>query len=82
MAGLMISNTMSAKHSLYMNHTFESVSFLYLSPIFFASIGLQVELEGMTSHIILFAVVLTIVAYASIAWLIIRFTVRGTLSKK
>ena len=27
-------------------------------------------------------VVLTIVAYASIAWLIIRFTVRGTLSKK
>lgn len=65
MAGLMISNTMSAKHSLYMNHTFESVSFLYLSPIFFASIGLQVELEGMTSHIILFAVVLTIVAVLS-----------------
>ena len=65
MAGLMISNTMSAKHSLYMNHTFESVSFLYLSPIFFASVGLQVELEGMTSHIILFAVVLTIVAVLS-----------------
>ncbi len=65
MAGLMISNTMSAKHSLYMSHTFESVSFLYLSPIFFASVGLQVELEGMTSHIILFAVVLTIVAVLS-----------------
>ena len=65
MAGLLISNTMSAKHSLYMSHTFESVSFLYLSPIFFASVGLQVELEGMTSHIILFAVVLTIVAVLS-----------------
>lgn len=65
MAGLMINNTMSAKHSLYMSHTFESISFLYLSPIFFASVGLQVEVEGMTSHIILFAVVLTVVAVLS-----------------
>ena len=65
MAGLMISNTMSAKHSLYMSASFEAVSFLYLAPVFFASIGLKVVLEDMTSHIILFAVVLTIVAVLS-----------------
>ena len=64
-AGLMISNTMSSKHSLFMNHTFDTISFMYLSPIFFASVGLKVELEGMTSHIIIFAVVLTIIAVLS-----------------
>ena len=35
---------------------------LYLSPVFFASIGLEVELEGMNPHIIIFAAVLTLVA--------------------
>ena len=65
MAGLMISNTMSAKHSLYMSASFEAVSFLYLAPVFFASIGLKVVLEDMTSHIILFAVVLTVAAVLS-----------------
>lgn len=61
-AGLMLSNATSEKRSRYLADKFESVSFLYLSPVFFASIGLEVELEGMNPHIILFAVVLTIVA--------------------
>lgn len=61
-AGLMLSNATSDKRSRYLADKFESVSFLYLSPVFFASIGLEVTLTGMNSHILLFAVVLTIVA--------------------
>lgn len=65
MAGLMLSNTNSEKRSKYLADSFETISFLFLSPVFFASIGLQVELTGMNSHILLFAVVLTIVAVLS-----------------
>jgi Kef-type K+ transport system membrane component KefB len=61
-AGLMLSNTNSEKRSIYLADKFETVSFLYLSPVFFASIGLQVELSGMNAHILLFAVALTVVA--------------------
>ena len=61
-AGLVLSNATDGKHSKYLTDTFESLSFLYLSPIFFASIGLQVELDTMNAHILLFAIVLTIVA--------------------
>ena len=35
---------------------------MFLSPIFFASIGLKVELPNMTMAIILFSITLTIVA--------------------
>ena len=61
-AGLMLSNTTSEKRSIYLADKFETLSFLYLSPVFFASIGLQVELDTMNAHILLFAVVLTLVA--------------------
>jgi Kef-type K+ transport system membrane component KefB len=61
-AGLMLSNTNSEKRSIYLADKFETVSFLYLSPVFFASIGLQVELSGMNAHILLFAVALTVIA--------------------
>lgn len=61
-AGLVLANSTTGKRGKYLADKFESVSFLYLSPVFFASIGLQVELEGMNSHIVLFAIVLTIVA--------------------
>lgn len=61
-AGLMLSNTNSEKRSQYLTTSFETLSFLYLSPVFFASIGLQVEIENMNTHIILFAVILTLVA--------------------
>lgn len=64
-AGLTISNTMPEKHRSFLANSFEAISFLYLSPVFFASIGLQVELEGMNTHILLFAIVLTIVAVLS-----------------
>lgn len=64
-AGLVLSNTSSEKRSQYLATNFETISFLYLSPVFFASIGLQVELTGMNTHILLFAIVLTIVAILS-----------------
>ena len=38
------------------------LSYLYLSPIFFASIGLKVVLPDMNAQIISFAVILTLVA--------------------
>lgn len=61
-AGLVLANATTGERSLYLSDKFESVSFLYLSPVFFASIGLQVVLSAMNLHILLFAVVLTIVA--------------------
>lgn len=58
-AGVVISNTKSVK---YIASRFDTLSYMLLSPIFFASIGLKVVLPQMTKAIILFAVVLVIVA--------------------
>ncbi|PWM39378.1 MAG: sodium:proton antiporter, partial [Clostridiales bacterium] len=52
-AGLVISMT---QHTRYLASKFDVLSFLYLSPIFFASIGLKVSLPNMTGTIVLFAV--------------------------
>lgn len=46
----------------YLASRFSVLSYLYLSPIFFASIGLKVKLPNMSGTIILFAVILTLVA--------------------
>lgn len=61
-AGLIISNTQRSK---YIMSRFETLSYLLLSPIFFASIGIKVELPGMTGTIILFTVLLVLVAVIS-----------------
>ena len=61
-AGLIISNTERTK---YINSKFETLSYIFLSPIFFASVGIKVELSNMSMHILLFTVVLTIVALLS-----------------
>lgn len=58
-AGLVISSTSKTK---YIAHRFDTMSYLLLSPIFFASIGLKVTLTDMTPMIMLFAVVLLVVA--------------------
>lgn len=58
-AGLIISNV---ERSDYLQGKFDTVSYMLLSPVFFASIGLQVVLPKMTPAIISFAVILTIVA--------------------
>ena len=58
-AGLVVS-VIQKEH--YLESRFSVLSYVYLSPIFFASIGLKVHLPKMSSAIILFAVVLTVVA--------------------
>ena len=61
-AGLIISNTTRVT---YIASRFEIVSYMLLSPIFFANIGLKVELPELTTSIIIFSVLLVIVAIIS-----------------
>lgn len=61
-AGLMLSNT-SCVH--YISSRFEIISYMLLSPIFFASIGIQVDLSGMSSQLIIFTILLVVMAIAS-----------------
>ncbi len=58
-AGLIICNTQKSK---YIASRFETLSYILLSPIFFASIGLSVELPTMTANILLFTGILLLVA--------------------
>lgn len=58
-AGLIISATQKSK---YLAAKFDVLSYLYLSPVFFASIGLKVVLPEMNGTIVAFAVILTLVA--------------------
>lgn len=58
-AGLVISNTVKKE---YITQRFETMSYLLLSPVFFASIGLTVEIPEMTPMIIIFALALLITA--------------------
>ena len=58
-AGVAISGT---KECSYVTNRFETLSYMLLSPIFFASIGLKVELSSMSGKIILFTVLITIIA--------------------
>lgn len=58
-AGMIISMTQKEK---YLASRFDILSYLYLSPIFFASIGLKVVLPSMSVQIAAFAVLLTLVA--------------------
>lgn len=58
-AGLVVSCT---QRSQYVASKFDVLSYAYLSPVFFASIGLQVNLPSMSLNVILFAVILVVVA--------------------
>lgn len=58
-AGLII--TKNTKTS-YVAKRFDTLSYILLSPVFFASIGLQVDLPNMTSAVIWFSVALVVVA--------------------
>lgn len=58
-AGLIISLTQSSE---YLAKKFDVLSYLLLSPIFFASIGLNVVLPSMSVQIVVFAIVITLVA--------------------
>lgn len=58
-AGLIITKT---THTNYIARRFGILSYIFLSPVFFANIGLQVVLPQMSGMIVLFAVLLSIVA--------------------
>ena len=58
-AGLIISNTQRTK---YIASRFDTVSYLLLSPLFFASIGIKVQLPHMTTNVIIFSIVIVVVA--------------------
>lgn len=58
-AGLIITKT---THTNYIGRRFGILSYILLSPVFFASIGIQVALPDMTPVIIAFAAVLVVVA--------------------
>ena len=58
-AGLIITKT---THTTYIARRFGILSYILLSPVFFANIGLQVELPSMSPMIIGFAVALVVVA--------------------
>lgn len=61
-AGLIIANT---PRGAYIESKFEPLSFLLLTPIFFAGIGIKVVLPQMTMEIIIFTVALVVVAVVS-----------------
>lgn len=61
-AGLVISDSNRTK---YLNSRFETLSYMLLSPIFFASIGIKVELTSMSKTIFIFTILLLLVAILS-----------------
>ncbi|MDD2970241.1 MAG: cation:proton antiporter [Lachnospiraceae bacterium] len=58
-AGLIISST---QKSQYIASKFDVLSYLYLSPLFFASVGLKVILPDMNATIFIYALLLAVVA--------------------
>ncbi len=61
-AGVIIATTPKAK---YIESKFSPLSYLLLTPIFFASIGIKVVLPKMDAAIVLFAVMMVLVAVVS-----------------
>ncbi len=61
-AGLILSGT---KRTSYIISRFDTVSFMLLSPVFFASVGLKVTLNSMDSSILIFTLLLLLVAILS-----------------
>lgn len=61
LAGVLMS---TSKKAHYISSRFETVSYMILSPVFFASIGLNVKFDkgGMSSDIIIFSILLLIIA--------------------
>ncbi|MCM0650966.1 cation:proton antiporter [Clostridium swellfunianum] len=58
-AGIVLANTI---HSKYISQKFEVVSYMLLSPIFFAAVGLKITVTSMDKNMIIFTGVLLLVA--------------------
>lgn len=62
MAGVILCRTNA--HD-YINRKIECVSYMLITPIFFANIGLKTTISGMSNNIVLFTVILCLVAIVS-----------------
>lgn len=62
LAGLMVSRS---KEAHYIRNRFETVSYILLSPMFFASIGIGIELPTFSTSIIIITLSFTLVAIAT-----------------
>ena len=61
-AGLILSNN---KNTSYMLNRFDTVSYVLLSPVFFASVGLKVTFSNMSATVVVLTVLLLVVAILS-----------------
>ncbi len=61
-AGVVVASTSKAQ---YIQSKFEPLSYLLLTPVFFASIGIQVELPELSAQLVLFSLLLLLVAVLS-----------------
>ena len=61
-AGLVISCT---PKSSYIQSKFEPLSFLLLTPVFFASVGIKAKVDGMTGSLVLFSILLLLISVAT-----------------
>lgn len=61
-AGLVLSMT---NRKRYLENRFSTLSYMLLSPIFFACIGLTIEVPSLTTSLLIFSVLLTLVAIAT-----------------
>lgn len=58
-AGLLLS---SNRHRTYMQTQFDGISYMILSPVFFASVGLKVVIDDINASLVLFTLLLTLAA--------------------
>lgn len=58
-AGMVISNT---ERTHFINTKFETLSYILLSPIFFASIGIKLDVQSMDMKTLIFTIILIVVA--------------------
>jgi Kef-type K+ transport system membrane component KefB len=61
-AGIAISST---KHAHFLKRRFEILSYMLIAPIFFASIGLSINIDKLSGSIIIFGIILIVIAIFS-----------------
>lgn len=61
-AGIAVAHTPKYE---YITSRFNTLSYLLLSPVFFASIGLKVDLSGFSSNILVFTILMLVIAVLS-----------------
>ncbi|MCI5623794.1 MULTISPECIES: cation:proton antiporter [Anaerostipes] len=82
LAGIILCRT---PQNYYIHRKIDIMSYMLVTPIFFASIGLKVDVHGMSNALIIFTVILCVAAVASkilgcgIGGLLCRYNIRESL---